>query len=85
MMLRVLLFLILAAVAVRAFGRFFAGIAQGAASPPRQRQGEAPVKMVQDPVCGTFVVPGKALSAASGGATVWFCSEACRDEYRRRG
>jgi YHS domain-containing protein len=85
-LLRVLLFAILAAVAVRAFGRFFAGIAQGAATPPRQRsQGETPVKMVKDPVCGTFVVPGKALSASAAGATVWFCSEACRDEYQRRG
>jgi YHS domain-containing protein len=40
--------------------------------------------MTQDPVCGTFVVPGKALSLTAGGATQWFCSERCRSEYQSR-
>ncbi len=46
--------------------------------------GPLPVKMTQDPVCGTFVVPGKALSLSAGGATHWFCSERCRAEYAAR-
>lgn len=83
-LLRVLLFFILAAVAVRAFGRFLGGLSQGASAPPRPRQGETPVKMARDPECGTFVVPGKALRATSGDTTVWFCSEQCRDAYTRR-
>jgi YHS domain-containing protein len=40
--------------------------------------------MTKDPVCGTFVVPGKALSLSAGGDTHWFCSERCRDEYAHR-
>lgn len=89
-LLRVFLLFLLALVALRALGRFFAGLSQGAsASPgggaPRPRDRETPVKMSKDPVCGTFVVPGKALSATAGGTTVWFCSERCRDEYAQRG
>ena len=47
-------------------------------------RGQAPVKMTKDPVCGTFVVPGKALSLSAGGATHWFCSERCRAEFASR-
>lgn len=90
-LLRVFLLFILAMLAVRAVGRFLGGLAQGSAgpsgaagAPKRARQGDVPVKMAKDPVCGTFVVPGKALSATSGGDTVWFCSEACRDAFGRR-
>lgn len=88
-LLRVLLLFLLALVVLRAVGRFLGGLSQGAsgsASAGRRREPrETPVKMAQDPVCGTFVVPGKALSATAGGDTVWFCSERCRDEYARRG
>lgn len=87
-LLRLFLLFILATVLVRAVTRFLGGLARGAAAPsagPRpSRPGDVPVKMAQDPVCGTFVVPGKALSATSGGGTVWFCSEACRDSFARR-
>lgn len=87
-LLRVLLLFILAAVAVRAVTRFLGGLARGASGPsgaPRPpRPADAPMKMAQDPVCGTFVVPGKALSATTASGTVWFCSEACRESYGRR-
>lgn len=83
-LLRVFLLFVLIALAVRAFGRFLGGVAQGVnAGQPRPRS-EAPVKMAQDPVCGTFVVPGKALSSTANGATTWFCSEACREQFARR-
>ncbi len=73
--------------ALRALGRFMGGLAQGAGrqgpgAPPRSA--EVPVKMAKDPVCGTFVVPGKALSTTAGGETLWFCSEHCRTEFARR-
>lgn len=87
MYLRYFLIVLVALFALRAIGRFLGGVSQGARSGggrPRSRPGEAPVKMVKDPVCGTFVVPGKALSATSGGATAWFCSEQCRAEFARR-
>jgi YHS domain-containing protein len=73
--------------ALRAVARLMGGIAQGAGrqgAGARQRPAEVPVKMAKDPVCGTFVVPGKALSTTAGGETVWFCSEHCRTEFARR-
>jgi YHS domain-containing protein len=39
-----------------------------------------PVKLVRDPVCGTYVSPDTALSDGSE----YFCSEKCRDDYRAR-
>lgn len=86
MALRVFLIVLLVLFAVRAFGRLFSGVAQGARGPRRPVAGPAspPVKMIKDPVCGTFVVPGKALSLTDGAATHWFCSERCRSQYASR-
>ena len=42
------------------------------------------VHMAKDPVCGTYVVPDRALSASIGRETVYFCSAACRDKYRAK-
>ena len=36
------------------------------------------VKLVRDPVCGTYVSPDSAISDGKH----CFCSEKCRDEYR---
>ena len=44
----------------------------------------AAVKMSQCPVCGTYVVPGKAISLVSGGSPIYFDSEKCRAEYQSR-
>jgi YHS domain-containing protein len=84
MLLRLALFVLLAVFVARAFWRFVDGIVEGSrgsSSLPPQRG----VAMVRDPVCGTFVVPGRAITIADGRATVSFCSEACRDKYRRAG
>jgi len=48
------------------------------------RREPAAVKLVRDPVCGIFVVPGKALTSGSGGSTQYFCSEKCREQWSRR-
>jgi YHS domain-containing protein len=83
--LRVILLFVMALLALRALARFFGGLSEAArGDAPRGRTAATPVKMVKDPVCGTFVVPGKALSANADGATVWFCSEQCRDTFSRR-
>jgi YHS domain-containing protein len=81
--LRVILLVVMALLIVRAFGRLFGGVTAGARGGPRGGA-PAPVKMMQDPVCGTFVVPGKALSLTAGGSTHWFCSERCRAEFASR-
>lgn len=85
MTLRVILLFVMALLALRAVARFMGGLSDAArGEAPRARTADTPVKMVKDPVCGTFVVPGKALSASANGATVWFCSEQCRDTFARR-
>ena len=44
----------------------------------------ASVHMERDPVCGTFVVPERAVALDDGSRRVYFCSSACRDSYRAR-
>ena len=78
--LRVLLILFIA----RAVWRFLYGVFQGM-EPRRQGttgRASASVALVRDPVCGTYVVPGRALTLGSGASLKYFCSERCRDEYR---
>jgi YHS domain-containing protein len=82
-MLRTLLVIIVVLLLLRAIARLFRGVMEGAsASPRRTAGGPPPVKMVPDPVCGTFVVPGKALQLARGGETHYFCSTGCRDKWQ---
>jgi YHS domain-containing protein len=40
--------------------------------------------MVRDPVCGTFVLPERAVILSDGRTRVFFCSDVCRDTYRSR-
>jgi hypothetical protein len=64
---------------VGSFMEGMTGVDQQRPSPPQHG-----VQMVRDPVCGTFVLPNRAVSLADGRARVFFCSEACRDKYRAR-
>ena len=86
-MARFLLLFVLFLVIARTFWRFVDAVLRGVAGPAPGggRAGtQSAVKMSQCPVCGTYVVPGKAISAVSGGATVYFDSEKCRAEYQSR-
>ena len=87
-MARFILLFILFLVIARTFWRFVDGIVRGAsgAAPQGGRRAGTPaaVKMSQCPVCGTYVVPGKAVSVLSGGSTIYFDSEKCRAEYQSR-
>ncbi len=91
-MARFLLLLALFVVIAKMFWRFVDAVVRGASAPPPQggpqggrRSGAAPaVKMSQCPVCGTYVVPGKAISLVSGGSPVYFDSEKCRSEFQSR-
>ena len=42
------------------------------------------VQMVRDPVCGTFVIPDRAVMITDGRRQLFFCSTNCRDAYRAR-
>lgn len=89
-MVRFLLLSILLTLLLRAFNRLWAGVMRGV-------QGERPyggparsganvprssVRMERDPICGTFVVPERAVALATGGDHLYFCSAECRDKYR---
>jgi YHS domain-containing protein len=79
-----LLRIILILLVLRALWRLLKGVLEGAGY--RRVDGATPpsVKLVRDPVCGMFVPPASALVARSGGQTVYFCSEKCREEWGRR-
>lgn len=87
-MARFILLFILVLAAARFFWKLIEAVLRGAMGPAAQnsRRGGAPtpVKMQPCPVCGTYVVPGKAISSVSGGAPVYFCSDKCRAEFRPR-
>jgi len=84
MWLRTFLLVLLLFFIARALMRLLHGVREGVMGGPSagaRTKTRAPVKMVADPVCGTFVVPGKALALARGRETHYFCSEKCRDQW----
>jgi YHS domain-containing protein len=84
MLLRLALFIILAFFIGRALWRLLDGIVEGASHGSRGSQvQQRGMQMARDPVCGTFVVADRALSLTDGSTTVYFCSDTCRDKYKR--
>lgn len=84
MIIRVLLIAILFLLIAQAFWRVVEGMIEGAGgtSGARRRTIKPSVKLVRDPVCGTFVAPREELSLTRRGETHYFCSEKCRTEFR---
>jgi hypothetical protein len=84
-LLRALLLVLLFVLLARAVWRLLGGVARGAMGDPagggRTPQAPAAVKMAQCPVCGTYVVPAKALTGVSKGQVVYYCSETCRGRH----
>lgn len=84
-MIRFLLLAILFLLIAHTFWRVIDGIIDGAGGKSRRSRSIRPsVKLVKDPVCGTFVAPRKELSLTAGGETHYFCSERCRSQFSRR-
>ena len=83
-----LLLLVLAMVVTRGAWRVFDGVKEGlSGQAPRRPGGSAPargIQMVRDPVCGTYVIPDRAVPLLDGSQRVYFCSATCRDKYRAR-
>jgi YHS domain-containing protein len=50
----------------------------------RKRRGPSPVKLVRDPVCGTWVSPIDSRFLQVGSATHYFCSDDCRKKFQSR-
>ena len=90
MLLRWALLLLLLVVLLRALGRFIAGILHGVGherGSAGASRGGKPVQLARDPVCGTYVVPSRAVTLGDRAARQYFCSDRCRDRYaaeRRR-
>ena len=92
MLIEDLLWLVLSAVIVRAIWRMVDGVMAGmsgqrSSSQASGSRGGPPargVQMVRDPVCGTYVVPDRAVSLTDGSRQIFFCSTACRDAHRAR-
>ena len=83
MLVRILLFAILAYVAWRVLWRVLQAVFVGMGYQPPGGHPQS-VGLVRDPVCGTFVMPSKALTSGSGSSTRYFCSEKCRQDYAGR-
>jgi len=87
-MLRIALLLILSVIVGRTFWRMIDGLVEGITGRPRTgvQQGvpQQGVPMVRDPVCGTFVLPERAVSLTDGRTRLFFCSNTCRDKYQAR-
>ena len=84
-MARFVLLLVLCIFLARIFWRSVDEFIEGATG--RRRSRHAPQRgmaMVRDPICGTFVLPDRAVVLLDGRSRLFFCSEACRDKYRAR-
>jgi YHS domain-containing protein len=78
-MTRLILWAVLVYILVRVAWRLMRAVLEGMGY---QRQGgDSAVGLVRDPVCGTFVLPSRALTSGSGTNTRYFCSEKCRQDY----
>ena len=82
-MARLIFWIIVLAILGRLLWRLMYAIFEGAGmlKEPHER---TTVKLVRDPVCGTYVAPTTALTAGSGAATQYFCSEKCRKQWDHR-
>ncbi|MCC7125447.1 MAG: hypothetical protein IT178_11410 [Acidobacteria bacterium] len=81
-MVRALLLFFFFLFLARAVWRLLEGVVRGAAggaASGSRRPGTSPaVKMTPCPICGTYVVPGRAITGVSQGRPADFCSETCR-------
>ena len=80
-MVRLLLGLLLLYIAVTALRRFLGGLSQGLNGSSGRRTQVQATNLARDPICGTFVVPSKALSASKGSEIRFFCSDKCRQAW----
>jgi YHS domain-containing protein len=82
--IRFILLTLLILLLARAFWRLVDGILEAAGGTTRRRSRAPGVKLVRDPVCGTYVTPGTTPSLQVRGETYHFCSERCRAEFQHR-
>jgi YHS domain-containing protein len=84
---RFVLVALLLLVLAWAFWRLMDGVIAALGGTTKQRasrRATPAVKLVRDPVCGTWVQPGEAVSLATQGSTHYFCSTRCREDFAGR-
>ena len=81
-MLRFILVAILFILIARMFWRLVDAVMGSLRGMPAgSGRSRSAIKLVRDPVCGTYVPPRPALSVTAGGSTHYFCSEECRAKF----
>lgn len=85
-MLRFALLLALFSLAGWALRRVVGGVIEGLSGGSTSSRVPGPstprgVQMARDPVCGTYVVPERAIPLVAGGQQHFFCSPKCRDAF----
>jgi YHS domain-containing protein len=84
-LIRILLLIILLVLLGRAIRSLLASAVGASLEDGRRKPAPRGVRMVRDPVCGTFIPPSNALAEPGGGGSIlYFCSETCRQEYLAR-
>lgn len=83
-MTRLLLVFLLVLVIGRSAWRLLEGIVEGASGAAPHGPPVRSTRLVRDPVCGTWVVPSRALRVGDGARARYFCSERCLSEFRTR-
>ena len=77
------LFLLL--TVLRGLRIFLQAFLRSTQAPTPRREAPRPAEMVRDPVCGTWIDRGIALTVRRGAETVPVCSEECRRALERTG
>jgi YHS domain-containing protein len=67
---------------MKGFGEMFRP-GESAGRPPGPKPVSSGGELKKDPVCGTFISVSTALHKEVGGQTYYFCSAACRDQFKR--
>ena len=80
-MTRLLLVAVLLFLIAWAFWKVVDGIIEAFGGLPSR--GKSPMKLVRDPVCGTWVSPRESLGLRAGNTTHYFCSDACRAKFAK--
>ena len=80
-MTRLLLVAVLLLLIAWAFWKVVDGIIEALGGLPSR--GKSPMKLVRDPVCGTWVSPRESLGLRAGNTTHYFCSDACRAKFAK--
>jgi YHS domain-containing protein len=78
---RLLLVAVLLLLIAWAFWKVVDGIIEAFGGLPSR--GKSPMKLVRDPVCGTWVSPRESLGLRAGDTTHYFCSDACRAKFAK--